>query len=284
MTAIVFSSPAYADTIYYNSGEVLKGLVVEEHRDRIVVSTEAGEWTIFRKEIAEVFYDDAERNYLYLGNQALLAENFGLAHGFFRKTLQLHPGFKEAEDALNRLADLKKKSDSPEREADPVRALQARWGLTLALGTNLSQVQSVKEGSLAARAGVVPQDSLVAGWGDSLAFLPVEEVGRLLLGPAGTQIKLTLRRVLQLSSSSSEKMAGWPGWTLSMEPSGLTVTAVAPGSAAAEAGFQPQDRIVEMAGRFTRYLPLEEAVRVVRESHKKGVLVVIHRDLLIKRE
>ena len=284
MTALFFSlAPTFADTIYYNSGETLKGLVVEEHRDRIVVSTEAGEWTILRKDIAEVFYDDPERNYLYLGNKALLTENFGLAHGFFRKALQLHPDFQEGVDGLNRLADLKKKSDSPEREADPVRALQARWGLALSLGTNYAQVQTVKEASVAARAGMMAQDSLVAAWGESLGFLPPEEVARVLLGPPGTMVRLTIQRSVQLSQHGSKKGV-WPGWTLSMEPPGLTVMAVEPGGAAEAKGFRAKDRIVEVDGRFTRYMPLEEAVAVVRDSQKKGLLVVIHRDLLIKRE
>ena len=279
----VLTAPAFADTIYYNSGETLKGLVVEEHRDRIVVSTEAGEWTILREDIAEVFYDDPERNYLYLGNQALLTENFALAHGFFRKALQLHPDFREGVDALNRLADLKKKSESPEREADPLRTLQARWGLALSLGTNYAQVQTVKEASVAARAGMMAQDSLVAAWGESLGFLPLEEVARALLGPPESLVRLTIQRSVQLAQPGSKK-GTWPGWTLSMEPLGLTVMAVEPGSAAEAQGFRAADRVVEMDGRFTRYMPLEEAVAVVRDLQKKGLLVVIHRDLLIKRE
>jgi len=284
MTAVFLSlASAFADTIYYNSGETLKGLVVEEHRDRIVVSTEAGEWTVFRKDIAEVFYDDPERNYVYLGNQALLMENFAAAHGFFRKALQLHPDFRDAEGALNRLADLKKKSESPEREADPVGALQNRWGLTLTSTANGVQIQAVKKGSLAARAGILAQDLLVSAWGESLAFLPLEEVARALLGPPGSPVGLAVQRAVSLAPGVSKKRA-WPGWTLSMESLGLTVTAVEPSGAAVKKGIQPQDRIIEIGGRFTRYLPLEEAVRITRDAQKKGLLVVIHRDLLIKRE
>ena len=276
---------ARADLIYYNSGETLKGLVVEEHRDRVIVSTEAGEWTVLRKEIAEIFYDEAERNFLYLGNQALGTGNFPLAHGFYKKALQLKPGFREAQDALERLVDLKKKQETPEREANPAEALQRRWGIRLEIQNDWPVIQSVKENSFAAHQGLMGQDILTAVWGESLVFLSLDDVAKTLLGPAGTRVRVTIQRAVALPKEGpGSGKKGWPGWTLNMELLGLTVASVELEGAAAETGLQAGDRIVEIQGRSTRYMPLEQAKRTVLDARKKGLTLMVQRDILIRRE
>lgn len=271
--------PACADVIYYRTGGTLKGLIVEEHRDRVVVSTEEGEKPILRGDIDEVFYDDAERNYLYLGNEALALREFAMAKGLFRKALQIFPRFQEAEDALHRLEDLKLKEESGFKAHDPLEALHEQWGLNLSRqGQKWVVVQGAAEGLLAYRSGIASGDALVSFWGDSLAYLNVVEVAETLVGPPGSAVKLTLSREVSLPGDAT------PGITLSMQRLGLTVAAVGPLGRAGRTGLVPGDRIVAMDGKSTRYLPFSQARRILQEAGERGTVLLIHRDRMIRRE
>jgi len=282
---------ALADVIYFKSGETLKGLVVEEHQDRIIVNTEAGEQPVRRQEIEEIFYDDPERNYLYLGIQALEGENLALARGFFQKALQIHPRFQEAQDAISRLEDQEKKRQfSP--AADPPTVLKEHWGMTLKGTENGPVVQSVREGSPAARSGIAPEDRLISAWGDSLSYRTPEDVAKVLLGPPGSRVKLTLQREIRLPRDEASgffifhwgREKNWPGVRLEMERLGLTAMEVFPETAAASAGLENGDRVVAIDGRSTRYLPLEGAAGVIQQARKQGVTLTVRRDLIIQRE
>ncbi|MBI3318012.1 MAG: hypothetical protein HYZ90_02545 [Candidatus Omnitrophica bacterium] len=280
---------AFADTVYLKSGESLKGLVVEEHRDRIVLSTEAGEQTFFRRDLDDVFYDDPERNYLYLGEQALEAENFSAARGFFRKALQIYPEFQEADDALKRLEDLQRKRSVSWKAARPEADLEGQWGLLLSAYTPSSgpsrpwpRVEKAKPGSLAERLRLLPGDELISFWGDSLAFFSPSEAAEVLLGPTKTPVKLTIQRRVLLAPNPTGR--DWPGLELEMSRMGLTVSKVEPKQPAASSGLLAGDRIVQLGEISTRYLPLPEARKVFQDSKTQGILMTVHRDLHFDRE
>lgn len=283
--SFLFLSTAFADAIYFTSGEELKGLVVEEHRDRIVVSTVDGERVIARGEIDEIFFDDPERNYLYLGNRSLAGGDFTVAQGLFRKALQIYPEFQEADDALNRAADLKAKRGVPSLtlSADLSGELLTRWGLRLKAGEGYPEVQSVEPGSQAQRAGIAAGDRLTAVWGESLAFLPVREAAYLLLGPGGSMAKITLARRIELIPAGPAQPA-WPGFRFSTERMGLTVAAVDPGGSASGAGLLAGDRVAAVDGQATRYLPLKEVQLQVEKSRGQGLTLTVHRDLRVVRQ
>ena len=273
-TSNQLQATAYADIVYTTSGDSIKGLVVEEHHDRVVLSTEEGERPILKKEIDEVFYDDAERNYLYLGNQALEIGDFTLAKGFFQKALQIAPEFLEAQDGLHRLEDRRATAANPGSvPKDPAAFLQKSLGLHLAQKDNWIFVEAVESGSLSAQAGFDAGDIFISVWGDSLGFIPLEEAAQVLVGPPGSERKLTIERVVEIR---------WPGVHLEMGRLGLTVDKLEQGSPAAGI-LAPQDRIVAIGEKATRYMPLEEARRLLDQGRRGGVRVRIHRDLLFKR-
>ncbi len=276
LTGVLFfalCSPACADVIYDQSGGTLKGLVVEEHRDRIVVSTEGGEQTVLRSQIEEVFYAEPERNYLYLGNQALEGGDFAMARGFFQKALQINPDFSEAADALERAGDLEKKQAVWNEKDPPEIVLERQWGMKLSSGKELAVVSELKPGLLAERSGLLAGDLLVTCWGSSLAFLPPADAAAELIGPPGSPVKLTLQRRVKLPAGRLPAKL-----TVSMERLGLTGTG--PGSPP----LLPGDRIVSIHGKSTRYLPLGTARRKIRAGRKTGVELWVHRDVKVMRE
>ena len=276
---------ASADVVYDRAGGTLKGLVVEEHRDRIVMNTEEGERPILRSQIEEIFYSEPERNYLYLGNQALDEGDISSARGFFQKALQINPRLLEVEDALHRAADLERKMHAKDKPSHPVAALDERWGLMLQAGLDRVIVAEVRAGSPAQRVGFIPGDALVAVWGSSLAFLSPEQVAEALWGPPGSTLKLTIQRQVHLPDASMSPAGLWPGMKIGMDRLGLTVLGTeSPVEAAALGGLRPDDRIVAIEGRFTRYMPLAEAQRQIQKGKQKGLTLLIHRDLMMVRK
>ena len=277
---------AYGDVVYDRMGGTTKGLVVEEHRDRLVINTEQGERTLLRSEIEEVFYSEPERNYLYLGNEALEEGELSAAEGFFEKALQFNPDLKEAEDALERLRDLQRKAEWAGRTQDPLKELGQSWGLSLRQGEPLTEVENVEAGFALKIGGLAPGDGLAALWGSSLAFLPPARVAQELLGPPNTAVRLTIEREVRLVPAR-EGEKGWPGIGLSMERLGLTVQLprglpFLPG-VLMRPDLVAGDRIVRLDGQSTRYLPLAKAREQMERARGRGIRLVIHRDLVLKR-
>ena len=50
-------SSSFSDTIYLKDKSQVKGIVVEEYNDRIVISTEYGESEMMKEEIKKIIYD-----------------------------------------------------------------------------------------------------------------------------------------------------------------------------------------------------------------------------------
>ncbi len=276
--------PALADVVYFESGETLKGLVVEEHRDRVVVSTEGGERTILRGEVDEIFYSEPERNYLYLGRQAMEQGEFSLARGFLRKALQIHPRLSEAEDALHRLEDLQRRVEAVgRRPAGWAAALEGQLGLALSVSDSLPVVASVRTGSAAEQAGLRAGDALAFCWGFSLAFLAPEQAAEELVGEPGTGVKITLQRQVDLPAGDGRGRR-WPQAELEMERLGLTVRSVGTGGVAEKAGLSAGDRIIRIGEEPTRYMPLAAARDRLAQARGKGIRLILHRDRMLERQ
>lgn len=267
---------AYADIVYYKSGDLKRGVVVEEHHDRIVLSTSEGEEALFREDVDEIFFPDPERNYLYLGNEALERRDLNTARGFFQKALQILPGFEEAQDALQHLEELQAKTGMTPFAGSGTVLLEKQWGLVLEMEEDWATVKMVLAGSLASGAGLRRQDRLVSLWGGSLRYRELHEVAEALWGPPGSAVKLTIQREVNLGSSA--------GLTLEMRHLGLTAAAVDPNGQAFSSGLRVGDRIVAINKQPTRYLPLDKARQSLLPAKESQVTLLVHRDLMVKRE
>ena len=276
----LFPPTGFADEIYFTSGRSMKGLVVEEHADRLVVSTVDGEQVILRREVDEVFFDDPERNFIYLGNEALAAGDLQAAVTLYRKALQLNPRWEEGLDALRRAEDHQRRLTNGWSVADPVQALWNHWGLRLAATDDYPVVAEVVPEGMAQQAGLQAADQVIAVWGESAAFRPLPEVAERLLGPAGTPVKLTIQRLVTVAATRRPAL-DWPGFEVTMAPAGLTVSKVGP--LGASAGLKPDDLIVQLNGRLMRYVPLASARTMLREAKSRGLQVAVHRHHLIIR-
>ena len=261
----------------------MTGLVVEEHRDRILFNTEQGEKTVLRTQIADIFYSEPERNQFYLGNQAIQDGDYNSARVFFMKALQINPQFSEAGDALQRLKDLQEKGTLSLADANPVRLLETLWGVQLQEGGTGAVVFAVESGSFGDRIGLKAGDRLIAYWGESLLYLPAQEVASAMLGSAGTTLKLTLQRRLVLDPEP-ELAIPWPGMKVDITRLGWTVLSIDSVGPSVKAGFLAGDRIVKVDGQSTRYMPLSKINGTIQSAKIRGMSAFIERDLTVVRE
>lgn len=271
------ATAAQADELFLTSGETLKGLVVEEHADRLVVSTIDGEQVVWRHDVDQVFFDDPERNYLYLGNEALAGGDFQAALALYQKAMQMNPAWDDARDALRRLDDRQRRARGAVER--PEKVLQAAWGLTLAATESYPVISAVAPDSAAAQHGLQTGDALVAVWGESLGYRSLAQVAQRMAGPAGTEVKITLQR--EVTVPPAGRGAPRPGFDVSMALAGLTVGDA--GLLGTAAGLRPGDLIVAIDGRPTRYLPLGQARAAMAGPRTSGLRLTIQRHLLIHR-
>ncbi|MBI4313408.1 MAG: hypothetical protein HY594_01185 [Candidatus Omnitrophica bacterium] len=269
---------AHADEIYLTSGERLKGLVVEEHLDRVVLSTVDGERTVLRSAIDEIFFDDPERNYVYLGNEALAEADINAAAALFRKALQLNPEFEEARDAIRRAEERRQKMNKGWSVINPETQLQ-KYGLQLESTGRFPVVASVRPEGVAFQAGLHAGDGIVAIWGESMAYQPASVAAERLLGLPETTVKVTIERKASLIAGKH----AWPGFEMEMSPQGLSVSRVLEGGH--PAGLQQGDIVHFLNGHPTRYLPLASARNTVMQSRSKdkGLVLTLRRHIFIQR-
>jgi len=291
-TAIIlmlFSNCAFADTIYVQDGTIVKGLVVEEHHDRIVFSTPDGEITIPRKDIDEVFFDVLEQNYYYLANKFLNNGEFEVAEKFYNKALGVSPGHIEVQKGLSRLKDKREKEIKKWKTVDSLKALKNQIGVSIARDGDFCKVKKVsREGTFLA-AG----DTVTAVWDESAKFMPEKDVAERIAGVPDTPVVITIQRRVRLRLGGAPwflKMFGMFGLknkeslSLEMETEGLVVGKVSQVSSVARRGLSQGDRITSIAGKSTRYMPLNDARALIKSRVKKGVELVIRRDIELVRE
>ena len=96
MSSLFFCPPLLADTIVLKNNKNLKGLVVESHADRIILSTENGEVPILLKGIKNIQYDSPEQSFMQMGQVYQSEGKYGEALAFYEKAVELGlKGFAE---------------------------------------------------------------------------------------------------------------------------------------------------------------------------------------------
>ena len=278
--------PALADTITLKNGTERKGLVVEEHTDRIILSTEKGEIPILRRGITNIVYDEPAQNFLKIGQEYEADNRLGEALAYYEKAQSLNPGLAEAASAATRVRNRfwASLTEGPRDEMERKQELYDAWergtavnaferkkieerkrlrdGLGLALGKSGEwlELESVDSKKPAAVAGLKKGDRLTAIDGRSLRYLNETAVLAQLLEPRFTNFTLEIERDVFLPGHVSFKALGMK---LKLEYQGLIVRSVKKYSQAEKAGARSRDLIVRVNGEATRYMPLGQVERAL---------------------
>ncbi len=301
---------AEADTIILKNGKDLKGLVVEKHVDRIILSTEKGEIPILLSGIKDIQYDTPEQNFFKVG-KAYEAENkLGQALAFYEKALEENPNFEEAKVAAlgvrNRfwanstegpvdevekqqaVYDAWQRGSSAEdvikkKEKEQTSLLKERLGLTIEKKGDWVRIANLDSKKAVALAGLKRNDRLVSVDGDSLRYLNLEAVAKYLLVPRYSNFNLEFDRDCLVVKESALKSMKDMGFQLKLKYQGLIISSVKDQSAASAAGLKDEDLLTHVNASPTRYMPMKDAVRLIEDPKQQKIILTIRRSALLAR-
>lgn len=282
---------AFADTVYLTSGETVKGLVVEEHHDRIVFSTYKGEIQIPKISIEQIFFDNEEQNYIYLGDKAFDEGDLGLALGFYQKAYQINPELEKTKMVFLRLIDAANRKKLNIRPQDAAAKLREQLGITVEKAGDKIKVVSVAEKSSAEGAGITVGDFILSAWDASLEFMDASSAGNIMVGAPATPIKLNIEKTIVLPVQT----ASWLrkifhltqfsdfGFNLSLRPTGLIVVRITPQALAEKNGLKLMDEVTYINGESTRYMPASLVRKRIFQGNLNRVTLTIRREVILMR-
>jgi len=304
----VFLFPAayfsFSDTIVLKGAEELKGVVVEEYKDRIVLSTEGGEKELLRGNIADIIFDLEEQNLASLGDFYQDRGMYRKAYYYYSKALEINPEYKKAIDGINyvgtyihqtsrmkKLSHIQKLNEQAEWEKGSVdkgfqsseEKIVKSLGIVLKNSAESFEISRVVSGSPAAEAGVKKGDVLLAVWGRAITYMETGEVLDKLANHGTMDVHITFSRFMMVKMSGTPAAYGNPlGVKLGFsEMEGLMVEEVREGSAANLAGIKSGDMLTEVQGQSTRYMPLNEVIRTIDSREGSTVFLKIRRDAVL---
>ncbi len=294
------TSDALADTIILTTGNKIKGLIVDEYVDRIVVSTFRGEMTILRESVKSIQYEDEETRLLKLGGEAAARGKYKNAIYYYQTVLKLNPnsaaardgeisaarkqlgsGAEKAEEEINLMVSLGETGGRPAESETASYESNAQNLLGLKLSenkeSNICYVNEVIPGSVAADYGVRKNDVINAVWNDSAKYMTYEEVVSKLSGPEFSMIKLSLERKAVFLEPQRLK------WDIGIREAGYFVNAVTGLSESEQGLIIPGDWVLKINSSSTRYMPKGRFNKMLSDS-KKPLVLLIKRDLYMTRE
>ncbi len=305
---------AEADVITMRDGREIKGIVVENYRDRVVLSTIDGEITLMKSDIWNLAYDTEEENLVKLGEMATERGDYVRAHVYYEKAVRINPNSKKAREGLVyvqgyfiRKKDTLKELDVKRRaefedfqyraivEQRDKNALEEKMGqlrdttgLILKIAEVNVKVERVLPRSPAYEAGIRRGDLIVAVWGKLTGYMGFEEVLDVLLKKESRELKVTIERTVGIAISEDRSILTGStkliGATLSMEFDGLTASDVIDGGSSHSAGLKKGDLIVAVGGESTRYMPLKDALNKIRLSKSKRAKLSVRREVIFWRK
>ena len=296
---ILISHNLAADTIALTDGTEMKGLVVDEYVDRVVVSTFDGEKTVLRKNIKSISYEDEETRLLKLGDDAMARGQYKNAVYYYETVSRLNPNSVAAHDG--KIAAVRKQlnsgADKAKEEVDLMIALEGITAKTPEnpaaayernvrdlLGLKLKKdeekntccVETVMPNSVSADYGIRKNDIISAVWTDTVKYMRYENLMGKLAGPEFSMIKLTIEREVILPEPKKLK------WGIGINEGGYFIKEISGLKDAEKKMVASGDWIVEVNSASTRYLPKGELNRLLF-SDKAPLTLLLKSDLYITR-
>ena len=301
--AAMCSSASFADTVYVKKNGPVKGVVVEEYKDRIVLSTMNGEKQLMRTDIEQLIYDREEQNLVSLAELCQDRGQFIKAYYYYNKALTINPEYKKARKGLNYVgiyvvnSGRKQKLDHVERlnagerampgvkeDADKEKRERVKDVLGLTLSKNLEDIviSEVRPASPAAKGGIKKGDVIMSLWARSVNYMDPEDIMDKLLSPV-MDVQMTVKRDYNLNLKNASlkygNLAGIkPGYS---EMEGMIVEDVYESSPAEESGIKKDDIISEIAGQDVRYMGIKELNNIINSASGGSIVLTVKRDMVI---
>ncbi|MBI5143563.1 MAG: hypothetical protein HZA30_00650, partial [Candidatus Omnitrophica bacterium] len=135
---------AAADTIHLKDGRELKGIVVEDYRDRVTFSTADGEITVMKSDMGELHFDTEEENLIKLAELAQDRGEYTKAYSYYDMAYKLNPNSKRAKDGVIFLQGYVYRKDEVRKE-EAVKRQEAIERFGAYIDTSVSRDEEFKE-------------------------------------------------------------------------------------------------------------------------------------------
>jgi C-terminal processing protease CtpA/Prc len=296
----VFVLSAYADTVYLNDGGEIKGIVVENYHNRIVLSTFEGEKELDKISIKDIVYDRREQNFIKLGDYHKEKGNLTKAYSYYKKAYEINPNYKEARDkfvyirsALLRNPERQMRSDIARKQAlfkesgkvysadikrnhnKPENELVKKVGISLYSDKHMPKVSSVTPLSPASQCGIEKGDIIFSLWGRMTGYLDLDTIADMMVDDPSPEISLVIKRRIHIPRSNTlGQGTDNSGMSLEINEEGLMIKSIRRGSDAAKSGLLERDIITNINEESTRYMPLDKAILNIEESFKSDNLKI----------
>jgi C-terminal processing protease CtpA/Prc len=284
-----FPCPALADTVYLHDESEIKGIVVENYHNHIVLSTFEGEKEIAKSDIKDISYDRREQNLLKLGDYHKEKSNARTAYLYYKKAYEVNPNYKEARDKfLNMRSTLLRNPEKqlqsemtkkqtffrqsgriyePEPQTTyetPENILRKETGISICMDDQMPKILNVVPMSPASQSGIQESDVIFSVWGRLTGYMELGSVIDMIINNPSPEVILTIRREIAVPRGSYG--LDNPGISLSIKEEGIEIKEVKSDSAGEKSGLAEGDIITSINGESTRYMPLNMAVLKIEEN------------------
>jgi hypothetical protein len=310
-----FITDSYADAIYTDDGREIRGIIVEDYKDRVVISTVDGEVTALKADVRQLYYDSEADNLVKLAEQARERGDISRAFAYYEMAMRADPNSKAAKDGvvflrgyILRKEEVKKEDEVRRREEferygaaqipedkskeDELKefseAMTRKIGISLVSDDSGQVIDSIRAGSPAADAGVKKGDAIVAIWGRLTGYMPLEDVMKTLLDKPSLEIRLTIERDIIIRPDPNRNIlssaSDVSGASFKMLFDGLTVSGLKDEGPGVQAGLEKNDIVVAVDGKSTRYMPIKKALSLIKNTRNDSLFLKIRRELSIWRK
>lgn len=274
-------SRAHADSVFMNDGLEIKGIVVEEYKDRVVISTENGEKTFMKSDVRDIVYDLSEQNLVALADKCMSVGDYQRAHFYYEKAKKANPDYKEAvegaayldgyllrKESAKKLLHIQWSQDVEDFQRNKIVEHESimenlRTGVGLVLDDTSDKdiiVKKVESFSPAKEAGVKEGDVIASVWGKLTRYMSAEEIAREFVKPENAEMKLGLDRFISVPEDCLKSSQ------LAMAFEGTVLKNIDPDSDAYKCGLRDGDLVLLIDGQSIRYTPLKEVNDILKRN------------------
>jgi len=302
--SLFVSSNAVSDEVVLRNNKIVKGVVVEEYADRVIISTFEGEKEILKIGIARVNFDLEEQNLTKLGNFYQDKRMFPKAYYFYKRALEVNPDYKKAKEGLNyvsafmqqglRMEKVKhidrlnletdwNKGKKEEAQPTDMEKIKSSLGLVLKFADGQYKITDVRYGSPAQKYGIRKGDVLVSTWGRNIAYADPDEIFSKLANPGVMDINLEISREvnIDLKKSGNDHAALSGVYFGFSEMEGLIVKKVKNEKLLSSKSILEGDKVLSISGKSTRYMSMKEIDRLFVAERGQEIDIKIKRTVVI---
>ncbi|MFH1798934.1 MAG: PDZ domain-containing protein [Candidatus Omnitrophota bacterium] len=296
-----------ADTLILKNGDKIKGLILEEFKDRVVFSTVDGEKEFMKSVLSSAVYDSEEKALLRKGSNQFKRGQYVKAYYTYKLVAELNPDLEEARERLYYLRsyiDTKDRRDiledvASKKERDeqapgitPARMVEEELGLVLEEGERHVLIKEIKENSLLGKdLEIKPGDCIVSVRGEMTAYMGINEVAEILLIPGEVRVATEREIFLKLKPITFlfdkipfNRYRQILEAELMLQKQGIIFQNLKEQGVAETAGVRKNDLLFRINGLNVRYVPLAKVMETIENNQGREIDLIIRRNVTLWRK